>query len=94
MKQVLLRTPKKRGFKSLKPKDQIVNISLINQNFKDKDEISPKILYEKKLIATPKRGVKILAVGELKLSELKFKNVKASESARGQIKKQKGIINN
>lgn len=93
MKQVLLRTPKKRGFKSLSPKDQIINLSLINKYFKDKDEINPKILFEKKLIASPKKGIKILGLGELKLRGLKFKNVKTSQSARQQIKKLKGIIN-
>ncbi len=94
MKQALLRTPKKRGFRSLKPKDEIVNLSVINQYFKDEDNINPKILFEKKLISGLKVGVKILGMGKLKLSGLKFNDVKISESARAQINKLKGIISN
>ena len=90
MKQVLLRTPKKKGFKSLKPKDQVVNLSLINKYFKDKDQINPKILLNKKLIGTIKVGVKILGKGELKLKGLKFVNVKMSESVKKQVEKMGG----
>ncbi|MEA3398873.1 MAG: 50S ribosomal protein L15 [Patescibacteria group bacterium] len=92
MKQVLLRTPKKRGFKSLKPKDQTINFNIINAFFKDNDKISPKLLHEKKLIATPKHGVKMLNTGDLKLKGLKFSNIKASIGAKKQIEKNKGVI--
>ncbi len=92
MKQVLLRTPKKRGFKSLKPKDLIVNISDINKNFSDKDLINPKSLRQKGLINQSGLPVKILGLGELKLKALKFTDVKVSESAKKQIEKMKGSI--
>jgi large subunit ribosomal protein L15 len=86
MKQVLLRTPKKRGFKSLKPKDQVVNLALINKHYKDNDTVDLKSLFKKKLIDTMKTGVKILGNGELKLKGLRFVNVKMSESVKKQIK--------
>jgi len=54
MKMTLMRTPKKRGFKSLKPKDQVLNLTDINKNFKDGDTINPKILLKKGLIDTIK----------------------------------------
>ncbi len=92
MKQVLLRTPKKRGFKSLKPKDQIVNITLINKHFKDNDTINPRALLSNKLIDTIKTPVKILGKGELKLKGLQFDGVKMSESVKNQAKKLEGKI--
>ena len=93
MKQVLLRTPKKRGFKSLKPKDLVVNLDDINKNFKDNDIINPKILLEAGLIDNIKLEVKILGNGELKLKGLKFNNLKISKSARKQVEKMGGKIN-
>ena len=87
MKQVLLRTPKKKGFKSSKPKDQVVNLILINKYFKDKDKVCPKSLLAKGLIDNIKTGVKILGKGRLGLKGLQFEDVKMSESVKEQIKK-------
>ena len=92
MRQVLLRTPKKRGFTSLKPKAQIINLSEINNNFKEGDEINPKILLKKGLIGNINLGVKILGNGKLAVSGLKLKNIQMSETVKGQIEKMKGKI--
>lgn len=87
LKMTLMRIPKKRGFKSLKSKDQIVNIALINENFKNSDIINPNALFKKGLIDNLKTRVKVLGKGELKLKNLKFEHVKMSESVKEQIKK-------
>lgn len=87
MKQSLLKIPKVRGFKSLYPDNQVVDVSLINENFKDNDIISPESLYEKKLISKKKQPVKILGKGALKLKGLKFENVKMSESVKNSLEK-------
>lgn len=92
MKQILLRTPKSKGFKSLQPKDLVVNVSAINKNFSDKDIINPKSLRKKELINQTGIGVKILGNGELKLKDLRFTDVKVSASARLQIEKNNGKI--
>lgn len=92
MKQVLLRTPKTRGFKSLKAKDLVVNISDINKNFSDKDLINPKSLRKKGLISQSDLPVKVLGLGELKLKGLKFTDLKISETAKKQIEKNSGKI--
>ena len=92
MKQVLLRTPKKKGFKSKKPKNQTVNLSELNKYFKDGEIVNPKSLLKKGLIENVRIGVKILAKGELKIKKLRFSGVKISESARNQIEKNKGEI--
>lgn len=83
----LARLPKKRGFRSLKPKFQVVNLFSINDNFKDGDEISVKSLFKKGLIQDIKSSVKILGNGELKLKNLKFKGVKFSKKADDKIEK-------
>jgi large subunit ribosomal protein L15 len=93
MKQMLLRTPKKRGFRSDKPKAQVVNFFLLNKNFKDGDNISPKSLFAKKLIGSASLEVKILSGGNLNLHKLNFKNVKVSSAAKAQIEKSGGQVN-
>lgn len=90
MKQVLLRIPKNRGFKSLKPKNQVINLADINKYFKDGDIINPKILHHKGLIANLKISVKLLGQGELKLEKLQFSNIKISASAKAQVEKMNG----
>ena len=92
MKQVLLRTPKKRGFKSNKPKAEVVNLSTLNDNFKSKETVSPDSLTSKGLIKGKNRPVKILGKGELKLSELNFRDVQISKNAEEKINKKKGVI--
>ncbi|RLC38777.1 50S ribosomal protein L15 [Candidatus Falkowbacteria bacterium] len=87
MKQVLLRTPKKRGFTSLKPKSQIVNLIEINKHFKGKDIVNPQTLLKKGLIDNIKLKVKILGTGKLKENNLQFNNVLMSESVKKQINK-------
>ncbi len=86
MRQQLLQTPKSRGFKSLNPKNQIVSVKAINNNFKDGDQVCPKCLAEKGLISTAELPVKIL--GKEKLSvKVEFKGVKMSASLSGQFEK-------
>jgi len=85
MKKQLLQIPKLRGFKSGKSKNQIVNLAQINDNFKDGAEITPKSLLAKKLIDTMKLPVKVLGGGQLKIKNIKFKDVNISESVKKQI---------
>lgn len=92
MKQSLLRTPKKRGFKSSKPKNQIIKFSQLNDNFKDKDKISPKILYKLGLINDVNAPVKLLGGYELELTGLILSNIKLSASAKKQFVGKKGKI--
>lgn len=89
MKQVLLRTPKKRGFKSHREKAQVVNLQDLNKHYKAKDTVSPKTLQEKGLIDTINKDVKILGKGELTVKDLKFEGVKMSETVKAQVEKKK-----
>jgi large subunit ribosomal protein L15 len=85
MKAMLVRIPKLRGFKSLALKDQIINLGDLNKNFKDNDQINPKVLFEKGLIANSRTRVKILGEGELKLKGLVFEKVKMSKSVKEKL---------
>ena len=85
MKHILLKTPKKKGFKSQKPKNQIVNILDINKNFKDGDTITPKILQKKGLVDNIKIDIKILGKGNLKIKDIKFIGVKMSDSVKEKV---------
>ena len=81
--------PKLRGFKSQKPKNQVVKVADINKNFKDKETVSPKSLFKKELIAKIKLPVKILGKEKLTVKSLKFDNVKMSESVKNNVEGKK-----
>ncbi len=86
MKQQLLQTPKSRGFKSAKPKNQVLSLKDINANFKDGDNVTPESLAEKKLIASAKLPVKILGKKEKLTVKVKFAGILMSAGASEQIK--------
>lgn len=88
--------PKLRGynFASIQSKPAVVNLSLLEKNFKDGDVVSPIILLEKKLI---KRDggkmpvVKILGTGEI-TKKITLENVVLSEIAKQKFEKAGGTI--
>lgn len=85
MRKQLLSTPKVRGFKSDKPKNQVVSVKTINGNFKDGEIVSPVILAVKKLINSAELPVKILGKEKLTV-KVTFEKVGLSESVKNQIK--------
>lgn len=85
MRKQLLATPKVRGFKSDKPKNQVVSVKAINGNFKDGEIVSPVILAVKKLINSAELPVKILGKEKLTV-KVTFEKVSLSESVKNQIK--------
>jgi large subunit ribosomal protein L15 len=92
MKSVRQQTPKLRGFKSLKPNNQPINIVLINNNFKEGELVNSETLFKKGLIDNLKKPVKILGKGELKVKNLTVEQIKISESAKQQLLKLGGKI--
>lgn len=92
MKQLLMNIPKKRGFKSAKSSNQVVNLVEINKYFKDGSRVNPKTLNNFGMIDDVSLPVKILGKGELKVKGLEFFGVKASASAKKQIEKLKGKL--
>jgi large subunit ribosomal protein L15 len=92
MRQVLLKTPKLRGFKSLQAKDQVINLDDLDLFYKDGETVDCKSLYKYKLIAKINGGVKILGEGELHRNGLNFVGVKFSKSAKEKIMGKGGKI--
>lgn len=85
MRKQLLAIPKVRGFKSLKPKNQIVSVKAINSHYKDNEIVSLTTLFEKKLIGTTNLPAKVLGKEKLTV-RVTFQKVLISESVNSQIK--------
>ncbi|PLX20603.1 50S ribosomal protein L15 [Candidatus Parcubacteria bacterium] len=92
MKQTLLRTPKVRGFKSLKPKAQVVNVTDLNKYFSEGQLVNAKSLCKVGLVSDQKGKIKILAIGDLKVKKLQFQNISLSDTARAKIEKAGGKV--
>lgn len=88
-KQTLQRIPKKRGFKSLKPKVQVVNLSDLEKVFSDGDIINAKNMFAVGLIVDHKKAVKVLGQGKLTKKLIIIADF-YSQSAKDAIEKQGG----
>ena len=88
-KQTLQRVPKLRGFKSLKAKMAIVNLSDLDNKFKSGDKVTPQDLIKLGLITTSKNGVKVLGFGTLS-KKLNITADSFSASAKAAIEKAGG----
>lgn len=64
MKQVMLSTPKLRGFKSLKPKTPVVNVSELNV-FEDGAIVDIKKMIQMELLDKREKKVKVLGDGKI-----------------------------
>lgn len=92
LKKILLSLPKHRGFKSNKPKSQVLNFSEINKSFKDGAQITAASLFKSGLINSADKPVKILGNGQLKIKNLEFKGIGMSKSAKEQVEKMNGKL--
>lgn len=66
LKRTLLRVPKLRGFKSLRPNKEVVNVGDLNRV--KGTVVNPKSLKAAGLITTTANGVKILSAGDIQNS--------------------------
>jgi large subunit ribosomal protein L15 len=85
--------PKMRGFKSHRPKNQIVDLEILEKHFKDGDAVSPQSLLSKKLIDKIKVPVKILGDGKIS-KKITIDKCLVSKSAKEKIEKAGGSIKN
>lgn len=85
MRKQLLQIPKFRGFRSAKPKNQVVSVKAINSHFRDSEIVSPASLLEKGLILSSKDPVKVLGKEKLTV-KVKFENIKMSAGVKEQLK--------
>ena len=94
IRDLVTKFPKQRGrakhsFKSLFKKPIVLNLDVLEKNFKSGEIISPITLFKKGLISKKESAIskiKILGDGEI-LKKLAFHNVLLSKSARAKIKK-------
>jgi large subunit ribosomal protein L15 len=83
--------PKKRGFKSIFPKNQVISLDKLEKFFDDGDTVSRQTLLAKKLIDNMKAKAKILGDGEIK-KKLTIEKCLVSKSAKEKIEKAGGKI--
>jgi len=86
------RMPKYPGFKNINRKEyQPVNVSVLEENFKDGEVVTIDILREKALIRKNTTLVKVLGQGEL-TKKLTIKGLATSGTAKEKIEAVKGSI--
>lgn len=83
--------PKIRGFKSHRPKNQVVDLAHLEKYFADGDTVNPQSLLAKKLIDNIKTPIKILGDGEMS-KKLTIEKCLVSKSARGKVEAMGGKV--
>ena len=91
MRQLIERTHKLKGFKSIHKKPVIISLATLHKNFKDNDKITPAVLLKKKLITNSKYGVKILSNGKITI-KLVINGCTVSQTAKTAIEKAGGKV--
>ena len=91
LRKIMLSMPKRRGFKSQRPKPSTVNVGALNKIFKDGAKITPQILLDKKVLSDISTGVKILGNQSLGIKII-VEGCQLSQSAREKITKAGGTI--
>lgn len=83
--------PKVRGFKSHRPKNQVVDLQKLEKYFSSGDLVNPQSLLAKKLIDNMKAPVKILSDGKIE-KKLTIEKCLVSKSAKEKIEKTGGKV--
>ncbi|HLM84517.1 MAG TPA: 50S ribosomal protein L15 [Candidatus Bathyarchaeia archaeon] len=83
--------PKVRGFKSHRPKNQVVDVEQLEKHFGSDDIVNLQSLLQKKLIDSMKTPVKILGDGEIK-KKLTIEKCLVSKTAKEKIEKAGGKV--
>ena len=89
LKSTIQNIPKMGGFKSLRPKLEVVNLEDLEKNFAANEVITRAGLIEKKIIKSAKSGIKILGNGKL-TKKFIVKADKFSQTAKEAIEKAGG----
>jgi large subunit ribosomal protein L15 len=89
--QLLTRTPKLRGFKRASVEVSVINLSPLNENFKDGELVDYNILIDKNLIKKAKGGYKVLGNGTIE-KKITVKANYFSKTAKDAIEKAGGTV--
>ncbi len=92
MRSLMLATPKMRGFKSIAPEVQSVNIGVIAGKYIAGEFVTPVTLMKKGLILDKTLPVKILGSGEISVA-VTVKNCMISASAAEKVTQAGGTVN-
>ena len=91
IRQLMLSTPKNRGFKSNRIDAQVVNVGDISKHFTAGTKINPAMLEKKGLIESGHKPVKILAKGTIAISVI-LTDCSVSVSAKQKIEEAGGTV--
>ncbi|MBI4435039.1 50S ribosomal protein L15 [Candidatus Uhrbacteria bacterium] len=91
IRQVMLATPKARGFKSNRPNAQVVNVGDLSKQFAAGAKVSPAILEKKGLIVSATLPVKILAAGAISIA-ITLTDCAVSAAAKEKIQAAGGTV--
>jgi len=96
IRELIKRYPKLRGYREsgVVVLTAVINLSVLDNNFKEGDNVNPKVLLEKGLIDKIKNkvpNVKILANGDI-TKKLTINGCMISKMAENKIKKAGGVI--
>jgi large subunit ribosomal protein L15 len=91
MKKIIAQLPKKRGFNRSSQRFNVVNLNILEQKFKDGEDINIRKLIKLGLISRPRDGVKILAKGDIS-KKLTVKAHSFSKTAKEAIIKAGGSV--
>ena len=91
IRQMMLATPKNRGFKSNRIDAQVVNVADLSKNFKPGTKITPQVLQKKGLIESANAPVKILAKGTISISII-LTDCSISSAAKQKIEEAGGTV--
>ncbi len=96
IRELIKRYPKLRGYRqNFKRGEEIgLNLSVLDKNFEDGSRITPKVLYERKIIKKNKSkipSVRILAMGNIN-KKIIIEGCKVSKGAKEKIEKAGGEV--
>ncbi|MEK9183274.1 MAG: 50S ribosomal protein L15 [Patescibacteria group bacterium] len=91
LRNLLMSSPKLRGFKSFHPKAVVLNLEVLEKHFNDGDKVSIASLKEKGLVSVRAENVKILGDGEL-TKKLNIESLPVSGSAKAKIEARGGSV--
>ena len=83
--------PKIRGFKSHRPKNQVVDLEDLEKYFENGDIVNPQSLLERKIVDNMKVAIKILGDGELS-KKITVEKCLISKVAKEKIEKAGGKV--
>ncbi len=96
MREIIKKLPKKRGyrFNSFQIRPEVVNLSILEKNFANNEEVSPKELIKKGIIKTKRKKipqVKILGNGEI-TKKVQIVDCLYSQNVKDKVEKAGGKI--